>query len=74
MTSHFVLLSVFAFLVSLVFAVLMRDEPSTQLRTGALMFGGFKYRRRKQDIPESTPGTSTGATGIRSDDYGDIEV
>ncbi len=40
-TSHFVLLSVFAFLVSLVFAVLMRDEPSTQLRTGALMFGGF---------------------------------
>lgn len=41
MTSHFVLLSVFAFLVSLVFAVLMRDEPVTQLRTGALMFGGF---------------------------------
>lgn len=41
MTSHFVLLSVFAFLVSLVFAVLMRDEPSTQLRAGALMFGGF---------------------------------
>ena len=41
MTSHFVLLSVFAFLVSLVFAVLMRDEPATQLRTGALMFGGF---------------------------------
>jgi heme/copper-type cytochrome/quinol oxidase subunit 4 len=40
-TSHFVLLSVFAFLVSLVFAVLMRDEPRTQLRTGALMFGGF---------------------------------
>jgi len=40
-TSHFVLLSVFAFLVSLVFAVLMRDEPVTQLRTGALMFGGF---------------------------------
>lgn len=41
MTSHFVLLSVFALLVSLVFAVLMRDEPVTQLRTGALMFGGF---------------------------------
>jgi len=40
-TSHFVLLSVFAFLVSLVFAVLTRDEPVTQLRTGALMFGGF---------------------------------
>ena len=41
MTSHLVLLSVFAFLVSLVFAVLMRDDPGTQLRTGALMFGGF---------------------------------
>ena len=40
-TSHFLLLSLFAFFVSLVFAVLMRDEPGTQLRTGALMFGGF---------------------------------
>lgn len=41
MTSHFALLVVFAFLVSLVFAVLMRDEPREQLRTGARMFGGF---------------------------------
>jgi heme/copper-type cytochrome/quinol oxidase subunit 4 len=41
MTSHFLLLSVFAFFVSLVFAVLMRDEPYAQLRTGAIMFGGF---------------------------------
>jgi heme/copper-type cytochrome/quinol oxidase subunit 4 len=40
-TSHFFLLSVFAFFVSLVFAVLMRDEPRAQLRTGALMFAGF---------------------------------
>jgi hypothetical protein len=40
-TSHFFLLSLFAFFVSLVFAVLMRDEPAAQLRTGALMFGGF---------------------------------
>jgi heme/copper-type cytochrome/quinol oxidase subunit 4 len=40
-TSHFVLLTVFAFFVSLVFAVLMRDEPRAQLRTGALMFAGF---------------------------------
>jgi hypothetical protein len=40
-TSHFVLLSVFAFFVSLVFAVLLRDEPGAQLRTGALMFVGF---------------------------------
>jgi heme/copper-type cytochrome/quinol oxidase subunit 4 len=41
MTSHIVLLAVFAFFVSLVFAVLMRDEPHAQLRTGAFMFGGF---------------------------------
>jgi heme/copper-type cytochrome/quinol oxidase subunit 4 len=40
-TSHLLLLSVFAFFVSLVFAVLMRDEPRAQLRAGALMFGGF---------------------------------
>jgi hypothetical protein len=31
----------FAFFVSLVFAVLLRDDPRAQLRTGALMFGGF---------------------------------
>ena len=41
MTSHFVLMAVFALFVSLVFAVLMRDEPRAQLRTGALMFVGF---------------------------------
>lgn len=41
MTSHFLLLIVFAFLVSAVFAALARDEPRQQLRTGALMFGGF---------------------------------
>lgn len=41
MTSHILLLVVFAFLVSLVFAVLMRDEPREQLRTGALMFAAF---------------------------------
>ena len=41
MTSHLLLLMVFALLVSVVFAVLMRDEPHSQLRTGAMMFGGF---------------------------------
>ena len=41
MTSHFALLAVFAFFVSVVFAVLLRDEPRAQIRTGALMFGGF---------------------------------
>ena len=41
MQSHFLLLIVFSFLVSLVFAVLLRDQPRAQLRTGALMFGAF---------------------------------
>lgn len=41
MTSHFLLLVVFAFFVSVVFAVLMRDEPRAQVRTGATLFGGF---------------------------------
>ena len=41
MTSHFLLLVLFSFLVSVVFAVLLRDDPRAQLRTGALMFGGF---------------------------------
>jgi hypothetical protein len=41
MSSHFVLLIVFSFFVSAVFAALGRDEPREQLRTGALMFGGF---------------------------------
>jgi len=40
-TSHFLLLVLFAFFVSLVFAVLLRDEPRAQLRTGSVMFGGF---------------------------------
>jgi hypothetical protein len=38
---HFLLLIVFAFFVSLVFAVLLRDEPRAQLRLGAMMLGGF---------------------------------
>ena len=41
MSSHILLLIVFAFFVSAVFAALGRDEPRQQLRTGALMFGGF---------------------------------
>jgi len=40
-TSHLLLLVLFAFFVSLVFSVLLRDEPRAQLRTGAMMFGGF---------------------------------
>ena len=41
MTDHFLLLALFAFFVSLVFAVLLRDEPRDQLRLGSMMFGGF---------------------------------
>lgn len=41
MTSHLLWLTVFAFFVSLVFAVLLRDTLREQLRTGALMFGAF---------------------------------
>jgi len=40
-TSHLLLLALFAFFVSIVFAVLLRDQPRAQLRTGAMMFGGF---------------------------------
>ncbi len=39
--SHLALLAMFAFFVSVVFAVLTKDEPRDQLRFGALLFGGF---------------------------------
>lgn len=41
MSSHFLVLALFALFVSLVFAVLLRDEPRQQLRLGGLMFGAF---------------------------------
>ena len=41
MSSHLLLLLLFALPVSAVFAALAKDEPRAQLRTGALMFGGF---------------------------------
>jgi heme A synthase len=41
MNSHLLLLVVFSLLVSAVFAALSRDEPRAQLRSGAMMFGGF---------------------------------
>lgn len=40
-TSHLGLLSVFAAFVSIVFAVLMRDDPKDQLTFGAKLFGTF---------------------------------
>ena len=41
MPSHFLLLILFSCFVSLVFAVLMRDEPWEQMRLGATLFAGF---------------------------------
>jgi hypothetical protein len=41
MQSHFVLLGLFAFFVSLVFAVIAKDDASGQLQFGAMMFAGF---------------------------------
>ena len=41
MKSHFVLLVLFAFFVSLVFAVLSKDDVGEQVRLGGLMFGGL---------------------------------
>jgi prepilin signal peptidase PulO-like enzyme (type II secretory pathway) len=41
MHSHLLLLIVFAFFVSLVFAVIAKDAAREQLRFGALMFAGF---------------------------------
>ena len=41
MRSHFILLTLFAFFVSLVFALLSKDDVREQLRLGAMMFAGF---------------------------------
>jgi hypothetical protein len=41
MRSHFALLIVFAFFVSLIFALLAKDDGREQLRFGGVMFGGF---------------------------------
>lgn len=41
MTSHLLWMVVFAALVSIVFAALLREEIRAQLRTAAMMFGGF---------------------------------
>jgi hypothetical protein len=40
-TSHFLLLLLYAAFVSVTFATLMRDEPREQLMFGARLFGGF---------------------------------
>lgn len=40
-TSHFLMMVLYALLVSLVFAMLLKDDRREQVRTGAMMFGGF---------------------------------
>jgi hypothetical protein len=41
MRSHLLLLVLFAFFVSLIFAVIAKDDAPGQLRFGAVMFAGF---------------------------------
>jgi hypothetical protein len=41
MRSHILLLSLFAFFVSLIFSVIAKDEPREQARFGGLLFAGF---------------------------------
>ena len=41
MRSHLVLMVIFAFFVSLVFAVIAKDDVREQVRFGGMMFGGF---------------------------------
>ena len=41
MQSHLILLVLFAFLVSVVFALLSRDDPRAQILFGARLFGIF---------------------------------
>jgi heme A synthase len=41
MTSHMLLMTLFAALVSIVFATLLRDDPRQQLALGGRMFAAF---------------------------------
>ena len=41
MTTHLGAMALFALFVSVVFAVLMRDDPAEQLRLGLRLFGGL---------------------------------
>jgi len=41
MQSHFLLLVLFAFFVSAIFATITRDEAAAQVKLGAMMFAGF---------------------------------
>jgi prepilin signal peptidase PulO-like enzyme (type II secretory pathway) len=41
MRSHFLLLVLFAFFVSLVFALIAKDDAREQVKFGGLLFAGF---------------------------------
>ena len=41
MHSHLLMMALFAFFVSLVFALIAKDDVGEQARFGALLFGGF---------------------------------
>lgn len=41
MSSHLLVMAIFALLVSSVFAALMQDDARAQLRTGGLLFAAF---------------------------------
>ena len=41
MKSHVLLMALFAFFVSLVFAVIAKDDVRAQARLGGMMFAGF---------------------------------
>ena len=41
MSSHLLLLAIFAFFVSLVFAVLAKDDVREQVKLGGMLFAGF---------------------------------
>ena len=52
MTDHFLIMALFAFFVSLVFAVLMRDDPRAQLKLGGMMFFAFLVSARAISVPQ----------------------
>ena len=41
MSSHLLLLALFAFFVSLVFAALAKDDAGEQVKLGGMLFAGF---------------------------------
>jgi hypothetical protein len=40
-SSHFLVMALFSAFVSVIFAVLLRDDPREQFKLGSMMFGSF---------------------------------